>query len=235
MIGDSEIISGTLSEGESEQVPPVPEAQIDFELLQLIDPAENETTAVIKTTAGEITVRFFPEEAPLAVENFLTLAESGYYNGVIIHHVVADFLIQSGDPTGTGSGGQSIYTDSNDIPVTFADEFSPNLPHLYGALAMANKGIPDSNGSQFFIVAQKDVGSDALAQLAELGYPEKLIEAYALYGGIPQFDYRYTVFGAVTEGMDVVTEISLAMTEGASSGRPAQDIVIESIEIIKAE
>ena len=64
MIGDSEIISGTLSEGESEQVSPVPEAQIDFELLQLIDPAENETTAVIKTTAGEITVRFFPEEAP---------------------------------------------------------------------------------------------------------------------------------------------------------------------------
>ncbi len=208
-----------------------PDETLNIELLQLGEPQSGDTLAVIKTSAGDITVRFFPEEAPLAVENFLALAENGYYDGVIFHNVIADYLIQSGDPTGTGAGGESSFLGSGGEPVAFADEFSPNLFHLSGALAMANPGTPDSNASQFFIVADCTVSTDELARLEALGYPAELINAYRICGGIPQFDYRYTVFGCVVDGMDVVDKISHTHTAGAAGGRPTEDVTIESIEI----
>ena len=101
--------------------------------------------AVLETNLGEITVRFYPDVAPKAVENFQRLARKGYYEGVIFHRVIDGFMIQGGDPTGTGYGGRSIWE------VPFEDEFSPRLRFdRKGLLAMANTG-PRSNGSQFFI------------------------------------------------------------------------------------
>ena len=105
----------------------------------------NGPTAVIKTTMGDITVQLYPEEAPKAVENFLTHAKNGYYDGIIFHRVINDFMIQGGDPTGTGRGGESIWGSS------FEDEFSSKLHNFRGALSMANSGT-NTNGSQFFIV-----------------------------------------------------------------------------------
>lgn len=102
-------------------------------------------TAVIKTSMGDITVQLYPNEAPKAVENFITHAGAGYYDGIIFHRVINDFMIQGGDPTGTGRGGESIWGGS------FEDEFSPDLRNFRGALSMANSGT-DTNGSQFFIV-----------------------------------------------------------------------------------
>ncbi len=102
----------------------------------------NELTAVITTTKGDIRVTLFPAEAPMTVANFVNLAQRGYYDGLKFHRVIANFMIQGGDPTGTGSGGPGY---------RFADEFHPSLRHTSaGTMSMANSG-PGTNGSQFFI------------------------------------------------------------------------------------
>jgi len=99
----------------------------------------------LQTNQGTITLKMFPKIAPLAVENFVTHAKNGYYDGVIFHRVIKNFMIQGGDPTGTGRGGESIWHKE------FKNEYAPNVvfdrPYL---LAMANRG-PNTNGSQFFI------------------------------------------------------------------------------------
>ena len=111
---------------------------------QLDAPKEGDEIAVIHTNHGDIYVRLFPEEAPKAVENFTTHAKNGYYDGLIFHRVIKDFMIQGGDPTGNGGGGESIWGGK------FEDEFAANRLNITGALAMANAG-ENTNGSQFFI------------------------------------------------------------------------------------
>lgn len=113
-------------------------------------------TAVIKTSMGDITVQLYPNEAPKAVENFITHAKAGYYDGITFHRVINDFMIQGGDPTGTGRGGESIWGES------FEDEFSSSLHNFRGALSMANSGT-DTNGSQFFIVQCSEPITDETA------------------------------------------------------------------------
>lgn len=185
---------------------------------------ENQTgsKAIMKTNLGDITIQLFPEQAPKTVENFVQLAKKGYYDGIIFHRVIPDFMIQGGDPTGTGMGGESIYGEK------FADEFSPELFNLRGALSMANAG-PNTNGSQFFIVQKKDVPKEMMSQLTEAGFPAEIVEAYK-NGGTPWLDFRHTVFGQVVEGMDVVDKISGVQT--VAQDRPAEDVVIEEIEIL---
>lgn len=103
------------------------------------------TDVTIDTTMGSITLELYSEHAPKTCKNFATLVEQGYYNGIIFHRIIPNFMLQTGDPTGTGRGGTSIYGDS------FADEINPSLRHTgAGILSMANSG-PDTNGSQFFI------------------------------------------------------------------------------------
>lgn len=177
--------------------------------------------ATIKTNRGDITVQLFPELAPKTVQNFIELAKKGYYDGVIFHRVIPDFMIQGGDPTGTGMGGESIYGES------FEDEFSRELFNLRGALSMANAG-PNTNGSQFFIVNNENVPANMLGQLEGAGFPAKVIEAYK-GGGTPWLDFRHTVFGHVVEGMTVVDEI--ANVQRGPQDRPVHDVVIETIEI----
>ncbi|SEK76741.1 peptidyl-prolyl cis-trans isomerase B (cyclophilin B) [Carnobacterium iners] len=111
--------------------------------------ADNEKLVTVKTTMGDVKIKLFPEVAPKTVENFLGLAKKGYYDGVIFHRVIPEFMIQGGDPTGTGMGGESLWGDS------FEDEFSTEVFNLYGTLSMANAG-PGTNGSQFFIVTAPD-------------------------------------------------------------------------------
>ena len=115
---------------------------------QLEKPREGDTVAIIHTSKGDVHVRLFPEAAPKAVENFITLASNGYYDGTLFHYVFNEYLIQGGDPNGDGTGGESIFTDTPDK--SFQDEFDQKLLNLRGALAMANGG-PDTNRSQFFI------------------------------------------------------------------------------------
>ncbi|WP_339254598.1 peptidylprolyl isomerase [Sporosarcina sp. FSL W8-0480] len=185
--------------------------------------ASNEALVVMNTTMGPIKIKLFPEKAPKTVENFLTHAENGYYDGIIFHRVIKDFMIQGGDPTGTGMGGESIYGNS------FEDEFTMDLFNLRGALSMANAG-PNTNGSQFFIVQASNPPASA-AQLTQGGWPEEIAEAYEKNGGTPHLDQKHTVFGQVIEGMDVVDKIANAKT--GAQDKPVEEISIESIEIIQ--
>ncbi|MGR8823427.1 peptidylprolyl isomerase [Leuconostoc citreum] len=105
--------------------------------------------ATFKTTLGDIQVKLFADLAPKTVENFVTHAENGYYDNGIFHRVIKDFMVQGGDPNGTGMGGESIWGGS------FEDEFSDKLRNVRGALSMANAG-PNTNGSQFFIVQTEE-------------------------------------------------------------------------------
>ncbi len=111
---------------------------------QLEKPTAGDTIAVMHTSMGDISLRLFPEAAPKAVENFTTHAKEGYYNGLIFHRVMDDFMIQGGDPKGNGTGGESIWGEP------FEDEFDQKLLNLRGSLSMANSGA-NTNGSQFFI------------------------------------------------------------------------------------
>ena len=182
--------------------------------------------AVMKTNMGEIKIKLFPNEAAKTVENFTTHAKNGYYNGLIFHRVIKDFMIQGGDPTGTGMGGESIWGRS------FEDEFTPELHNLRGALSMANAG-PNTNGSQFFIVQASTVPEHLLSQMAGMpeAFPEEVVEEYENLGGTPWLDFRHTVFGQVFEGLDVVDNIANVKTAGAD--KPVNDVVIENIEIIE--
>lgn len=210
-----------------EEHPPSIEEVEQIEYPQFInDEQPDERIVKMVTNRGAITMRLFPRYAPLAVENFLTHSENGYYDGVIFHRVIEGFVIQAGDPTGTGAGGESIYEGP------FEDEFSPSLGHFRGALSMANAG-PNTNQSQFFIVQKKTLDEGVIAKVEQqlgLEYPEGTVELYNQYGGLPSLDYRHTVFGHVIEGMDVVDRI--AKTEVDGNDKPSEEVVIESIEIL---
>lgn len=198
----------------------------EMALEQLKQPKEGEEIAVITTNHGEIKIRLFPEVAPKAVENFKTHAKDGYYNGVIFHRVIKDFMIQGGDPEGTGRGGESIWGKP------FEDEFDKEYHNFRGSLSMANAG-PGTNGSQFFIVQKSDVEEDLLNQMKQAGdkagFSEDVVKAYAELGGTPWLDYRHTVFGQVFEGMDVVDKI--ANLKVGANDKPVDPVVMEKVEI----
>ena len=209
---DSTVNSDTQEEGEIIMYP-----QLSKEV------ASNEALVTMNTSMGSIKIKLFPELAPKTVENFLTHAENGYYDGMIFHRVIQDFMIQGGDPTGTGMGGESIYG------AEFEDEFSMNLFNLKGALSMANAGA-NTNGSQFFIVQASDAGGTA-QQMIDGGWPKEIAEAYAEMGGTPHLDQKHTVFGQVIEGLDIVDQ--MAMVETDASDKPVVDVTIDSIEIVQ--
>lgn len=216
-------------------------------LPQLDGVQKGDTIATLHTNKGDIKVWFFPEYAPKAVENFTTHAKNGYYDGLTFHRVIKDFVIQGGDPEGTGIGGESIWgTD-------FENEVSLDLRSFNGALCMANSG-PDTNSSQFYIVQNNDgetakstlESADKSGVFGPMGityeskdgkeltvgdvFPQEVIDAYGELGGTPTLDLGYTIFGQVYEGMDVVEAITDVETD-SSNDKPLEDIIIESIEV----
>ena len=192
---------------------------------QLLKPTAEDVLVTIKTNFGDMKFRLFPDKAPKACENFITHAKDGYYNGMIFHRVIEDFMIQGGDPTGTGMGGESIWGKS------FKDEFDLEARNYRGALSMANSG-PNTNGSQFFIVQAKKVPAMMLAQmegLAEQGFPYSVQENYRNVGGTPWLDFKHTVFGQLYEGFDVLDAI--AATAVDAGDRPLEDVIMKEISV----
>lgn len=190
---------------------------------QTAGPQAGDTVAVFTIkNFGTIKVRLFDKLAPKAVENFVTHAKEGYYDGLTFHRVIENFMIQGGDPKGDGTGGESIWKEA------FEDEFSVQLIPVRGALCMANAG-KNTNGSQFFIVQCKDVNETFAANWLEMGLSESLVNYYKANGGYPSLYKVHTVFGQVYEGMDVVDAI--AGTETDDNDKPKTDVVVEKIEI----
>jgi cyclophilin family peptidyl-prolyl cis-trans isomerase len=147
--------------------------------------------ATMSTTEGPITIELFDEDAPKTVANFKKLAGDGFYDGLIFHRVIKDFMIQGGCPEGTGTGGPGY---------TFEDEFNDHKV-VRGALAMANAG-PNTNGSQFFLVTAPEAS---------------------------WLDGKHTVFGQITDGMDVVDKIEGKPTDARD--KPTDDVRIETLTI----
>lgn len=224
---------------EKESAQPVEKITLSDEsgLPQFNNPAKDSEVAILHTTAGDIGVMFFPESAPKAVENFLTHAKEGYYDGISFHRVIEDFMVQGGDPKGDGTGGESIWGEP------FEDEFDPQLHNFRGALSMANAGA-GTNGSQFFIVQKDDTPSQFISgmeQVSEsdggISYSDAVIEKYKEVGGTSWLDYQHTVFGQVFAGMDVVDKI-VAETSGNTDQNgivPTKErVTIESITVAPA-
>ena len=181
--------------------------------------------ATFKTNMGDMTFVLFPDVAPKAVENFTTHAKNGYYDGLIFHRIIKDFMSQGGDPNGNGTGGKSIWG------VPFEDEFALDARNYYGALSMANSG-PGTNGSQFFIVQAKTAPPQMLEQmegLTDKGFPRECIDNYKEVGGTPWLDFHHTVFGQIVDGTDVLEDI--AAVRCGMNDKPLHDVVIETIEI----
>ena len=217
--------------------------QVDFEAAaekQMSLPEDGEEIAIFHVKGfGDIKIKFFKDVAPKAVENFITHAKDGYYDGVIFHRVINEFMIQGGDPTGTGYRGESIWGKG------FEEELSYELVPYRGTLCMASSGTGTSSlGSQFFITqANYDEGTKQYMEMYNL--PAGLIEQYKKYGGnILSLYTGYTVFGQVYEGMDVVDKIAAVKTGSVpvvidgveypnmtQDDKPVEDVVIENIEI----
>lgn len=222
---------------------------------QLDRPEKGEEIAVITLESGEVfKLRFFPGEAPKAVYNFKKHALEGYYDGLTFHRIIENFMVQGGDPTGTGYAGESVWGEA------FADEFSPNLLNIDGSVSMANSGA-NTNGSQFFINCTQgaEIDWDSYQQGYEVYkqdpdvftamYSSKWVDMdlvteemkslYSKQGGNLHLDGYYstdktghTVFAQVFEGMDQVELVSKVEVDPQSS-KPLTDVKIKTVEIVE--
>ncbi len=193
--------------------------------LQFTQPQEGAPIATISTSMGDITVVLYPQYAPMAVENFTGLANSGYYNNMPVSRIVANFCVQTGLAAGASDEGTTVWGQG-----AFPNEITDSLHHYAGALATANGGAGGTgNLSQFyFVVCPQDSVSKADASaLKEAGVREEVATAYQSAGGAPYLDGQDTVFGQVIAGMDVLDAISAV--ECAENGTPVQPVTVNSI------
>ena len=202
--------------------------EVNVEAQNFTPPKEGDDIIVMKIKDyGTVKIRLFPEYADKGVENFVELAKSGYYDGLIFHRVINDFMIQGGDPEGTGRGGESIWGGQ------FDGGTDPHLIHAAGALAYANSGSTATNGSQFYIVTGEVYTAENMEMLAQRGYnfSDSAKEIYTTAGGTPWLDGNYTVFGQVIDGLDIIFDIQTVQTD--ASDKPEKDVVIESVTVEK--
>lgn len=212
---------------ETNQVSSEPGTVRNFEM-----PVQGEKIAVITVKDyGEIKIKLFPDAAEKAVENFVGLAEMGYYDELIFHRIIPNFMNQGGDPRGNGTGGNSIWGES------FDGGIPEGLYHFTGAIAYANSGSTATNGSQFYIVNTPDgYLQNTCEELMEYdpsqyNWPQNVVDLYNEKGGVPFLDGGYTVFGQVFEGIDVVRAISTVETD--ENDKPLKQVQIESVKIVE--
>jgi peptidylprolyl isomerase len=199
----------------------------------------NEVThAKIETSMGNITIKLY-NETPQHRDNFIKLAEEGTYEGTLFHRVIRDFMIQAGDPT-SKNAPRGKMLGAGDVGYTLPAEIVyPQLFHKRGALSAARLGDqvnPEraSSGCQFYIVTGKvydEAGLTMMEQRLGLTFTPEQRQAYTTLGGTPHLDNQYTVFGEVTEGMDVVDRIQQVPTDGRD--RPTTDVVIRKVTLLE--
>ncbi|MCI5904653.1 MAG: peptidylprolyl isomerase [Oscillospiraceae bacterium] len=206
--------------------------QGDIRNFEMPEPGEKIAVITVKDY-GEIKIKLFADAAPEAVENFTGLADMGYYDELIFHRIIPNFMIQGGDPKGNGTGGKSIWGDK------FDGGIPEGLYHFSGAVAYANSGSTSTNGSQFYIVNTPEAYlqyscEDLMASdPSSYSWPQNVIDMYNEKGGVPFLDGGYTVFGQVFEGLDIVRELGNVETD--SNDKPLKQVQMESVRIVEYE
>lgn len=221
-----------------QEAPPATQEQLIANNLNITDDMislvqwDEGTTATqkvtIATSLGDIVVNLYPEYAPKAVENFTALAKSGYYNGQKFYHLVNNYRAQAGDPTGTGTGGESSFKNEGGDTAPFPSEYSLNLWNFKGALGMTPSG-DGTNDSKFYIVTNTKLEEETLADMQAANFPKSVQSKYEAHGGAPWLDAKCTVFGQVVEGFDIIDELSIAEVDANKT--PVTDIVISKITV----
>ena len=211
------------SDETSAETPAVPE---NVDIMNYTAPEKGDT--IIELTFkdyGTVKFRLFPEYAELGVENFVGLANDGFYDGLTFHRIMKEFMIQGGDPLGNGMGGKSLWGSS------FDGGTDSHLIHLPGAVAYANSGSTASNSSQFYIVTGMEIPDDLFDYYEQRGimHSDNAKEMYFQYGGVPFLDGNYTVFGQVFDGLDVIYQIQCVATN--ADDKPFDDVIIESVRV----
>jgi len=221
---DGEALHWYLSDYDYQEPTIAPKENVEIKNFTAPEDGEKIVTMTIKDH-GDVKIKLFPEYADKGVENFLGLTEKGYYDGLIFHRIIKDFMIQGGDPEGTGMGGESMWGGS------FDGGTDPHLIHAAGAVAYANSGSTDTDGSQFYIVTGEVYTDQDFEGLASYGYQfsdnEKAV--YSTCGGDPWLDGGYTVFGQVFDGLDIIFELQNAETD--ENDKPLEDVIIESVQV----
>jgi peptidyl-prolyl cis-trans isomerase B (cyclophilin B) len=199
--------------------------------------AEERTAIIIKTSIGDITVELY-NETPQHRDNFIKLVNEKFYDSILFHRVIKDFMVQAGDPDSkTAQPDQALGSGSNGY--TIPAEFNTNLLHTKGALAAARTGDninPQrrSSGCQFYIVEGKKMDIQQLEMMEQrlgIKYSDAQKKAYIEQGGTPFLDMQYTVFGQVIKGIEVVDAIQNVKT--GRNDRPMEDVRILGMEIVK--
>jgi len=211
-----------------------------FITLGMLNENQAQSTKVkMKTSMGDITIVLY-DDTPLHRDNFISLVKKNFYDGLLFHRIIPGFMIQAGDPNSKNAKpGDQLGTGNPGY--TIPAEFKPNHYHKKGALAAARTGGASnpqkaSSGSQFYIVVGKPCSVTELNQMEQSGKHPKFTEEqrkiYTTIGGTPHLDYDYTVFGEVTNGLDVVDKIA-KVERDQTTNRPKVDVKIISVTLVK--
>lgn len=203
----------------------IDETLFDFEA-QLSLPKEGEEIAVVTTSLGTFKMKFFPQYAPNAVENFITLAKEGYYNDSYVFCIDPNNAFMGGSPDNQGIAYKSIFNDGK----PFENECTDALWHFSGSVSAISTETGKGD-SRFLVLGDVTVPDATIASMEKYGYPASLVEQYRENGGAPSLDARHTVFAQIFEGIETVNAINKVEVD-EETGRPLTDFKIEKIEII---
>ncbi len=204
--------------------------ELDNETIRNFTPPQQGEDIVVLTIRdyGDVKIKLFPDATPKGVENFTTLVKNGFYDELIFHRIIENFMVQGGDPKGNGTGGVDAWGSENG----FEQTISPDLHHFTGAVAYAI-GSDKLNKSQFYIVTGNlcdDNYFEMLSSQAGLTYSGAVKALYGQVGGYPSLDGGYEIFGQVFDGMDHILEMQKVATDG--NDKPKSQIQIEKAEVI---
>lgn len=198
-------------------------------ILNFTAPQQGEEIVVLTIKDyGDVKIKLFPEECPKGVENFKSLVESGYYDELIFHRVIDQFVVQGGDPKGDGTGGEDAWGTEG-----FSQTISAGLQHYAGALAYA-VGQDQLNGSQFYIVTGMETDADFFERMKTtygMTFSGPVMDMYKLMGGRPDLDGGYEIFGQVFEGLEHCLAIQQVPVD--ANDKPKSQVMIEKAVVVE--
>ena len=198
--------------------------ETDMHLIQFDTPADDAPVSHIETSLGDVWFVLYPDEAPVACENFSTLAEDGWYDGTEFFRIEKDTACIAGSKTTDGNSPTTIYNEEK-----FENEYTMNVWPFAGAVGTISNEDGKSD-SRFFLIGSTPITEDYVEAMEKYGFPEAVREKFAEAGGVPPFTQRYTIFGQIVKGMDVVNAIN-ALETNEDQYPTGDPVVIRSITL----